>query len=83
MVNKKKPGQIKAPNPARAKWDADLANCETCTPEPANAKESKYWRQDVYNHGHGYPPAKNVWINPPVEAHTAVSYAQGPYHYGQ
>lgn len=67
MARKKKPGQIRVPNPARKEWDEGKGKCDVCGPEPANSKEAKYWRQKVYDHGHGYPPAKHMYVDPPGE----------------
>lgn len=54
----RKPPAGKEPNPARKDWDNGKGKCDVCGPEPANSREAKYWRQKVYDHGHGYPPAK-------------------------
>jgi hypothetical protein len=67
MAAKKKDGQVRGPNPARKVWDEGAGKCDDCGPEPAGQKEAKYWRQKVYDHGHGYPPAKYTWIDPPTE----------------
>jgi hypothetical protein len=64
----------KVPNPERADWYAKLGKCSSCPPEPGGA-DGRWWRQKVYSHGHGYPPARNIWKTADGNTHKTLKDA--------
>jgi hypothetical protein len=64
----------KVPNPERADWYAKLGKCSSCPPEPGGS-DNRWWRQKVYSHGHGYPPARNIWKTADGNTHKTLKDA--------
>ncbi len=64
----------KVPNPERAEWYAKLGKCSSCPPEPGGS-DNRWWRQKVYSHGHGYPPARNIWKTADGNTHKTLKDA--------
>jgi hypothetical protein len=63
-------------NPKRTSWDLALGKCTFCPSEPATAGDNRMWRQKVYEHGHGYPPARNAWKTADGAIHRTKSIAE-------
>lgn len=45
-------------DPKWTKWHNVVRECPSCGAEPADRVKNRYWRQQVFEHGHGFPPAK-------------------------
>ena len=46
--------------PAWTRWHNSVSKCESCGAEPADRVKKHYWRKQVADHGHGFPPKKYI-----------------------
>lgn len=58
-------------DPKWTRWHNSVSQCISCGAEPQDRVKSRYWRKQVSDHGHGFPPAKYI---KPLEV---LSKAQG------
>lgn len=47
-------------DPKWTRWHNSVSQCTSCGAEPQDRVKNRYWRKQVSDHGHGFPPAKYI-----------------------